>query len=108
MAEYAASEGRGGAAGITAPVALCIVLSRVVSLTTADSRSALASSELRFLLLRHVPVLEYFLDSLPLGTGRLHLQQSYCRMHSLQRLALRDVAFWKSLKPVAAFLKAPT
>ena len=52
MAEYAASEGGGGAPGITAPVALCIVLSRVVSLTTADSRSAFASSELRFLLLR--------------------------------------------------------
>ena len=52
MAEYAASEGGAGAPGITAPVALCIVLSRVVSLTTADSRSALASSELSFLLLR--------------------------------------------------------
>ena len=52
MAEYAASEGGGGAPGITAPVALCIVLSRVISLTTADSRSALASSELSFLLLR--------------------------------------------------------
>ena len=61
-----------------------------------------------FALLRHAPVLEYFLDSLPLGTGRLHLQQRYCRMHSLQRLALRDVAFWKSLKPFAAFLKAHT